>query len=266
MPSSHNEKKPRLADFFPDRRKQSRHSQQSHSHSEKQRSYHDSRQSSSSSQLYSVKSSSSLTAITTHPELSDPSQFTPSTPTFSHTSMIESSRKNEGASFSRSSSHYRESRGDSQTDLPLPSLNGSNNIYTDSQLMRPVRSSVFSDTDLFAHKGATVNGSSQPHSLTGDSKLTMVPPSNAQVKGKKTVKHGNFQTIYDPELSRSKSGGLVPKYRYSGEGASDPKDPRYYKGIRYSRSKRGKKECLSSCTVPKFVVSYLVLPLLSSSN
>lgn len=75
------------------------------------------------------------------------------------------------------------------------------------------------------------------------------PPSNKLV---------NFKLIYDPDLSKSKSNGSKPIYRYDGEGVSLPKDPRYVKGIKYPRTSRGKKGYKLECPVPIFIVRIIL--------
>lgn len=64
-----------------------------------------------------------------------------------------------------------------------------------------------------------------------------------------------YQVIYDPELSSSKSRGSKAIYRYDGNDAPTPKDPRVVDRDRYIRTSRGRKALVKTLPVPKYEVS-----------
>lgn len=67
-------------------------------------------------------------------------------------------------------------------------------------------------------------------------------------------KYRAYQTIYDPELSKSKSKGSKPIVRYDGKNSAAPADPRFEGNTRYIRVSKGKKALVLKLPVPKFQV------------
>lgn len=99
-------------------------------------------------------------------------------------------------------------------------------------------------TELNEYSGKTRKSEKSLHNTKITDPSLSSSSSNTGLSGSNPK---NYKLIYDPELSKSKSRGSKPLYRFGGEGSSDPKDPRYVKSICYPRTSRGKKAFILSC-------------------
>lgn len=89
-----------------------------------------------------------------------------------------------------------------------------------------------------------------PHIPFTSDKALNGPPSASDLR----QKYRSYQTIYDPELSRSKSKGPKAIVRYDGKNSAPPVDPRFEGNTRYIRVSKGKKALVLKLPVPKFQV------------
>lgn len=138
----------------------------------------------------------------------------------------------------------------------LSSSSSSSSSYSHSRPARLV-SSVSDSTTCNTNGGGLPPASHLPNkpslASTGPSASDTKPkglPSLSDIR----QKYRAYQTIYDPELSKSKSKGLKPIVRYDGKNSAAPVDPRFEGSTRYIRVSKGKKALVLKLPVPKFQV------------
>lgn len=132
------------------------------------------------------------------------------------------------------------------------SANGhSSRAYSTSSSPPPAKQNGISQNGSNGGSKAYIDPRKHPSRLDRDPRSSGRPKDEADTRPKSR----SYQIIYDPELSKTKSKGNKPIYRYNGEGAPTPTDPRIEGTKRYTRTSKGKKGLVTSLPIPKLVVS-----------
>lgn len=139
-------------------------------------------------------------------------------------------------------SHSQHANGHSQRAHPSASSSSSTSSH---------KSNGHGSTGPLESNGSSV--SKAPSSDNKHSTHRKPTPTNGTSDASKS-KYRSFQITYDPELSKSKSKGSRPIYRYNGADAPTPTDPRIEGQKRYTRTSRGKKGLTSALPIPIFPV------------